>query len=160
MQNQDKSFIYTFIDDYRKYPTAASPYLVITLFDELKFSKGVILIRGDVMGDLTVDESHRLLQMTKDFFGQEHLYKKVIEFNKNSRSFDFNQHTNNCLNTYFSSDNQNYSDNKFKPRVDDTYEDPVISQKRSDYLKKKSLEEIDKHGSKPVLNQLNLDKKK
>ena len=39
-QNQDKSFIYTFIEDYKKDPQNATPYLVITMFDELIPKKG------------------------------------------------------------------------------------------------------------------------
>lgn len=41
-QNQDKSFIYTYLEDYKKDPSNATPYLVITMFDELVFKKGKI----------------------------------------------------------------------------------------------------------------------
>lgn len=39
-QNQEKSFIYTYLEDYKKDPNNATPYLVITMFDELAFKKG------------------------------------------------------------------------------------------------------------------------
>lgn len=101
LQNQDKSFIYTFLEDYKNDPSTATPYLVVTLYDELSFSKGLVLVRGDIIGDLTVVESEKLFLMTKEFYSIEHLNKKVIDFNKNSRKFDVNNHINMCLEKYF-----------------------------------------------------------
>ncbi len=34
--------IYTYLEDYKKDPTNATPYLVITMFDELNPKKGQI----------------------------------------------------------------------------------------------------------------------
>ena len=101
LQNQDKSFIYTFLEDYKNDPSTATPYLVVTLYDELSFSKGLVLVRGDIIGDLTVVESEKLFLMTKEFYSIEHLNKKVVDFNKNSRKFDVNNHINMCLEKYF-----------------------------------------------------------
>ncbi len=104
-QNQDKSFIYTFLDDYRANPSNSTPYLVVTLFDELLFKKGIILVRGDIIGDLTQEESKIIFNMTKDFYTHENLFKRVKEFNHESRKFDHMAHTNHCLSTYFTNKN-------------------------------------------------------
>ncbi len=101
MQNQEKSFIYTFLDDYKKDPSNSTPYLVVTLFDELLFKKGIILVRGDIIGDLTQEESISILEMTKDFYSKPDLVRKVKDFNHDSRKFDPMQHTNFCLSNYF-----------------------------------------------------------
>jgi hypothetical protein len=39
----------TYLEDFKKNPLAANPYLVITCFDELVRTKGIALIRGDVI---------------------------------------------------------------------------------------------------------------
>lgn len=102
LQNQEKSFIYTFIDDFRKGPERSSPYLVVTLFEELLFKKGVILVRGDIINELSQSEAVTLFNMTKDFYTIESLFNKVKEFNHESRKFDFNSHINFCLGRYYS----------------------------------------------------------
>ncbi len=158
LQNQDKSFIYTFLDDFKKNPSTSTPYLVITLFDELVFTKNIVLIRGDIIGDLNVNEAHKILQMTKDFYLQDHLYKKVVEFNQNSRNFNFENHLNFCLNTYFTNNNRDDSDNKINVRNNDDfeYEDPLIKKKREDFHNKNK---IDPNGKKPILSTFKIDKK-
>lgn len=144
LQNQEKSFIYTFLEDFKKSPETATPYLVITLFDELLFSKGIILVRGDIIGDLSTRDSQILLQMTKDFYSIEHLFKKVVDFNKNSRKFDFNEHLNYCLGTYF-----NESESEIQP------EKEVVRQP-----KMKPTKSIYEHGANPTLTTFGFDKKK
>lgn len=110
-QNQEKSFIYTFLEDYRKGPEKSSPYLVITLFDELLFKKGIVLVRGDIINELNQEDSKAIFNMTKDFYSVESLFSKVKEFNHQSRKFDFNFHTNFCLSRYFNSDSKTKIEN-------------------------------------------------
>lgn len=100
-QNQDKSFIYTFLEDYKKNPQNATPYLVITMFDELVFKKGVGLVRGDVIGDLSKQDSEIIFNMTKLFYTNETQYREVITFNRDSNKFKFEEHINNCLKFYY-----------------------------------------------------------
>ena len=100
-QNQDKSFIYTFLDDFKKNPENSTPYLVVTLFDELLFKKGIILVRGDIIGDITYEEGQKVFNMTKDHYSRENLFKKVLEFNNEPRKFNHNAHTTYCLSNYF-----------------------------------------------------------
>ena len=88
------------MEDYKLNPDKATPYLVITLFDELVAKKGVGLVRGDIIGDLSKEESEILFNMTKDYFIKDELYRKVIIFNRESAKFDHNEHINSSLN-YF-----------------------------------------------------------
>jgi hypothetical protein len=147
LQNQDKSFIYTFLEDYKNDPSTATPYLVVTLFDELSFSKGLVLVRGDIIGDLTVAESEKLFLMTKEFYSIEHLNKKVIDFNKNSRKFDVNAHLNMCLDKYFNDENTNKEENNQKTTFSVLSDKPKIKIKQGDA------------GVNPTLTTFNINKK-
>jgi hypothetical protein len=39
----------TFLEDFKKNPQKAMPYMIITMFDELVRTKGVALVRGDII---------------------------------------------------------------------------------------------------------------
>ena len=52
----------TYLEDYKKNPLRANPYLVLTCFDELARTKGIALIRGDVIGQLNKDEGQTMLE--------------------------------------------------------------------------------------------------
>lgn len=49
--------ILTYLEDFKKNPLTANPYLVLTFFDELVRTKGIALMRGDVIGQLNKDEA-------------------------------------------------------------------------------------------------------
>lgn len=70
------------------------------MFDELVFKKGVALVRGDIIGDLSKKDSEILFEMTKQYYMNENLYRKVITFNRESSKFDHQEHINSSLN-YF-----------------------------------------------------------
>ena len=46
----------------------ASPYMVITCFDELVRTKGIALLRGDVIHQLNNDEGQTILNNLLDAF--------------------------------------------------------------------------------------------
>lgn len=104
-QNQEKSFIYTFLEDYKANPHNATPYLVVTMFDELVFKKGVALVRGDVIGDLSKKESEIIFNMTKLHYTNETFYKKVVTFNRDSSNFNHQEHIDYCLRHFNNTDN-------------------------------------------------------
>ncbi len=103
-QSQDKSFIYTFLEDYKANPHNATPYLVITMFDELVPKKGVGLVRGDIIGDLSKKDSEIIFHMTKQYYTNEGHYSYVRTFNQEPNKFNHEEHINNCL-KFFDSDN-------------------------------------------------------
>lgn len=52
-QFQETCFLLTFLEDYRKNPAAANPWMSVTLYDEFMADKGMGLLRGDVSAQLT-----------------------------------------------------------------------------------------------------------
>ena len=60
-QHQDKSFVLTFLGDYQVNPTGANPYMVLTCFDELIDTKGIVPLRGDLISNLDEDEGLTLM---------------------------------------------------------------------------------------------------
>jgi hypothetical protein len=101
-QNQDKSFIYTYLEDYKKNPSNATPYLVITMFEELIFKKGVALARGDIIGDLSKTDGEIIFDMTRQHFTNQLAYKKVFTFNREPSKFNYQEHIDDCLKYYSS----------------------------------------------------------
>lgn len=49
----------TYLEDYKRDPSSAEPYLSLTLFNELVETKGLALIRGEVTNRLSRDEAKR-----------------------------------------------------------------------------------------------------
>lgn len=80
-QHQDRSFVLTFLGDYQANPTGANPYMVVTVFEELLESKGVALLRADLISHLDEDEGKALLTMLLDDYLIEAEYEKVKQFN-------------------------------------------------------------------------------
>jgi len=50
---QDSCFLYTFLEDYRKNPKTANPWMSLTLYEDFLDDKGLGLLRGDVGAQLT-----------------------------------------------------------------------------------------------------------
>ncbi len=61
-QSQEKSIVLTWIDEYKRNPTGANPYLVLTCFDELVRSKGLALMRGDVISHMSREEGQVIME--------------------------------------------------------------------------------------------------
>ena len=99
-QSQGKSNLFTFLEDYKKNPDHAVPYLVITLFDELLISKGLVLVRGDIIDQLiTKNEASVLLKAFLGYYVETGLYEdNVHKFNHQPLSFNHEKHVEN----YFS----------------------------------------------------------
>lgn len=52
-QFQETCFLLTFLEDYRKNPGAANPWMSVTLYDDFMPDKAMGLLRGDVSAQLT-----------------------------------------------------------------------------------------------------------
>lgn len=61
-QSQEKSFVLTWIDEYKRNPAGANPYLVLTTFDELIRLKDIALMRGDVISHLSREEGQVIME--------------------------------------------------------------------------------------------------
>ena len=90
-QYQGNSWFVTFLDDFRRDPTSAQPYLCITVYPELAATKDVVLLRADVVALATLNKSDAALMLEQlvRFYGDEGLYQKhVYSFNKTPREFN------------------------------------------------------------------------
>lgn len=67
------------------------------MFDELVYKKGVALVRGDIIGDLTKKEAETIFKLTKDFYLKDPLYENVKTFNRDSSKFKPDDHFDYCL---------------------------------------------------------------
>lgn len=65
MQFQDKYCLCTYLEDFKKNPSAAMPYLAFSVFDDMVEKKNVALIRGEVSNHVTVAEAKKYVT-TKD----------------------------------------------------------------------------------------------
>lgn len=99
------SLIYTFLEDYKKDPNKANPYMVLTLYDELIYRKGCSisnnlglgLARVDIIGDLNKREAEVIYNLTSDYFVKEPLFNKVLQFNHKPNEFNYEEHIQQCL---------------------------------------------------------------
>jgi len=63
------------LDDYKKHGTHASPYFILTLFDELLFQKGLVLVRGDIINfKISKPEAENIMLETLNSYTVPHLY--------------------------------------------------------------------------------------
>ena len=81
------------MEDFKKDPVNANPYLVLTLFDELVRVKQLALMRGDVIWGLTQDEGGTVMEMLLDSYLVDSEFEKVRQFNHSPAEFDFDRHT-------------------------------------------------------------------
>ncbi|PHJ18526.1 atp synthase mitochondrial f1 complex assembly factor 1 [Cystoisospora suis] len=72
----------------------ASPFLVVTFYDELMKEKDLVLIKGDILrgGYLSKDEATHLISLLLMFYGGDlNLNRWVLEFNMKPREFSFDE---------------------------------------------------------------------
>lgn len=80
-------FAFTFLDDYRRSPGLAPPWLSVLLYGELLPTKGVALLRAEADTDrLTKAETEALLASVRRFYGTEE-YDNVWAFNHFQKRF-------------------------------------------------------------------------
>lgn len=60
-QFQGRNCLVTYLEDYKRDPANAEPYLTFTLFDELVKKKAIALLRGEVTNNLTRDEAKKFV---------------------------------------------------------------------------------------------------
>lgn len=93
-QFQDNYCIFTYLEDYRKDPNNAEPYMAVAFHEDFQDKKGLVLVRGDFSAHLTKDEARRLLWLLSHYYLKEP--KLVRTFNKEPEKFDFNSYLQSC----------------------------------------------------------------
>ncbi|GMH02046.1 hypothetical protein Nepgr_003885 [Nepenthes gracilis] len=83
--------MFTSLEDYKARGTQASPYLTVCHYTEFAESKGLVLIRGDVVftSKLNDSEAEWLLKTAQSFYLNDSRFKLVECFNKQTRDFEF-----------------------------------------------------------------------
>lgn len=79
----------TYLEDFKKNPLTANPYLVITCFDELVRTKGIALIRGDVIGQLSKDEGEAVMNKLLNSYLIDSQFERIKEFNHTPQQFNY-----------------------------------------------------------------------
>ena len=87
---QDKFCIFTSLEDYRRNPGSAEPYLSVALFDEFLERKQVVLVRGDFSGHLTKADAAHLVNLMRYYYFTDP--RAVETFNREPARFDFAAH--------------------------------------------------------------------
>ena len=98
-QQQDNSFIVTTLEEYQKDPTNATPNFVLTMFDELVDTKGLALVRGDIIGNFTDEESDTLRKQIFEHYLEDPKFALVDQFNNQPSKFDFQKYIDDYLKT-------------------------------------------------------------
>lgn len=88
------------MEDFKKNPTLATPYLVVTCYDELVRTKGIALIRGDIVGGISKEEGQTVLNMMINQYLVDSQFEKVKQFNHSPSHFDIDRHTSESLNEF------------------------------------------------------------
>lgn len=57
VQFQGPHCFLTYLDDYKKDPNTAVPYLTLSFFDDFLHTKGLVLMRADVVNVLNIQEA-------------------------------------------------------------------------------------------------------
>tara|TARA_B110000285_G_C14883691_1_gene495145 strand:- start:150 stop:623 length:474 start_codon:yes stop_codon:yes gene_type:complete len=91
-QHQDASFVLTFLGDYQANPTGANPYMVLTAFTELIDTKGICLIRGDLISHLSEDEGQTIMEKLLNSYLRDSEYETIRKFNQEPDKFDYEEY--------------------------------------------------------------------
>jgi len=92
-QYQGNSWLLTYLEDFKRDPSTAQPYLCITAYTELELSKGLVLLRADVcaLATLNKEDAAKILAQISTFYADDAHYKYVFSFNKTPREFNFDE---------------------------------------------------------------------
>lgn len=80
---------FTGLEDYKARGTQATPYFALSYYTELVETEGMLLIRGEILCNLSYSEAKRLLETAQSFYLNAMRYKLVERFNKESSEFEF-----------------------------------------------------------------------
>lgn len=81
----------TSLDEYRRLGAGAPPHMTVTCYPELAESKGLVLVRGDVISGHVVSapEARTLLQLARAFYTDPGAHRFVYAFNHEPEKFSF-----------------------------------------------------------------------
>ena len=91
---QDRFCIFTYLEDYKRSPSAAQPYLSLALYDDWLARKQLLLVRGDFSAHLRKADAQHLLTLVRHFYAIEP--RAVETFNHEPAAFNWADHLRDC----------------------------------------------------------------
>lgn len=106
-QFQDQYCLMTYLEDYKKNPAMAMPYMTVTMYEDLLEDKGLVLVRADyglhLSGNVRggepprapphtspfLQEAKRILGLLQLYYTSPVHYELVNMFNNRPEEFDF-----------------------------------------------------------------------
>jgi ATP synthase mitochondrial F1 complex assembly factor 1 len=89
-QYQDSCWLVTYLEDFKRNPAGAQPYMTVTIYDDLVAGgKNSILVRGDLCSPMIgKDDGVKLMELLRRFYAGDEGYKFVEQFNFQPREFN------------------------------------------------------------------------
>ena len=86
-----RHFLFTFLEDYKKNPAFARPYVTLTLHDDLAKEKDIVLLRGDVEKQMLKEEADHVIAQVVESYCIASRYSSdsgPLTFNQRPNDFD------------------------------------------------------------------------
>ena len=86
-----RNFLFTFLEDYKKNPAFARPYVTLTLHDDLAKEKDIVLLRGDVEKQMLKEEADHVIAQVVESYCIASRYSSdsgPLTFNQRPNDFD------------------------------------------------------------------------
>lgn len=90
-QQQDSFILCTYLEEYKRNPDTASPWLCVAVFDDFVEDKSMALVRGDFTPNLNKVEGELTSRLILHGYFDDEGYEFVKAFNKTPESFDYNK---------------------------------------------------------------------
>jgi ATP synthase mitochondrial F1 complex assembly factor 1 len=89
-QMLEKFVMYTYLEEYKQNPQAASQWASLIIYDDFVESKGLALVRGDMSPQMVREEGDVLTRCTLHAYLDDDAYAKFVKaFNHTPDAFDF-----------------------------------------------------------------------
>ena len=88
-QQQDTFVLCTYLEEYKRSPDTASPWLCVAVFDDFVETKKMALVRGDFTPNLNKAEGDLTSRLILHGYYDDAGYEFVRAFNKTPETFDY-----------------------------------------------------------------------
>jgi hypothetical protein len=79
---------------------SANPYLVITCFDELVRTKGLALVRADIISNLNKEDGSTVMEMMLNNYLIDSKFDKVKQFNNEPSHFNYQEYIDSSISEF------------------------------------------------------------
>lgn len=92
-QFQSTHFLLTYLEDYKRNPTQAQPYMTVSTYDDLVETKGLGLLRVDFTPQLSRVEANKVLDLLQHYYSEKG-GEYAEQFNHTPAKFSFDAYIN------------------------------------------------------------------